>query len=140
MKSDKYFWKIGEPPPILDVHSLAKHEILRAYVNRYINVLAADIRIERLRLTLVDGFSGGGLYRHELTHNEISGSPLIFLESSREAEAEVSMRRQQVHGKPFVLDAHYLFVESEQQYCDYLQHLLIERGYRNLLGDSIHHF
>lgn len=140
MKSDGYSWKTGEDPPILHVHSLAKHEILRAYLGRYVNVLAADVRSERLRLTLVDGFSGGGLYRHELTRKEISGSPLIFLEATREAEAEVRIRRNQVGGKPFVLDAHYLFVESEAQTRDYLRHLLIERGYRKLLDDKIRLF
>lgn len=140
MKSDGYSWRIGEDPPILHVHSLAKHDILRAYLGRYVNVLAADVRSERLRLTLVDGFSGGGLYRHELTRKEISGSPLIFLEATREAEAEVRVRREQVGGKPFVLDAHYLFVERDPQTRDYLRHLLIERGYRDLLDNKIHLF
>lgn len=140
MKSEGYFWKIGEPPPILHVHSLAKHDILRAYLGRYVNVLAADIRIDRLPLTLVDGFSGGGLYRHEITRQEISGSPLIFLDSTREAEAEICIRREQLRGKLFVLDAHYLFAESEPQTRDYLRHLLIERGYRNWLDDKIHLF
>jgi three-Cys-motif partner protein len=132
MTKKKYEWEIGQAPPILHVHSLAKHEVLRAYLSRYVKVLAANPRIDRLRLTLVDGFSGGGHYRHEHTSKELSGSPLIFLESTRGVEAEIRVGRS----KPFVLDAHYMFMEEDPQTLAYLRALLVERGYRDLLVDG----
>jgi three-Cys-motif partner protein len=132
MSKKEYYWKIGDRPPELYVHSLAKHEVLRAYISRYLNVLTANPKIERLRLTLVDGFSGGGLYLHEITREEISGSPLIFLEATKAAAAEINIKKT----KKFTLDAHYFFIEEKKQTLDYLQNLLLERGYGALLKEN----
>jgi three-Cys-motif partner protein len=60
-------------PPIIHQHSLAKHEILRAYLTAYIQTLISSPFQDRFRLTLVDGFAGGGIYRHEATGQEVLG-------------------------------------------------------------------
>jgi three-Cys-motif partner protein len=128
----EYTWEVGQPPPTLHVHSLAKHEVLRAYLIRYLDVLAANPKIDHFRLTLVDGFSGGGLYLHEHTKKEISGSPLIFLEATRQAAAEINLKKT----KKFNLDAHYFFIEKNKQTLDYLNKLLIDRDYGPLLDND----
>jgi hypothetical protein len=33
-----YDWKVGEPPPELGPHSVAKHKILRAYILKYLEI------------------------------------------------------------------------------------------------------
>jgi hypothetical protein len=74
MPKKEYGWAGGNVP-IIGEHSLAKHRILREYVQRYIEILTQNPRIDRLRLTLVDAFAGGGIYQrsgHDAPH---LGSP-----------------------------------------------------------------
>jgi three-Cys-motif partner protein len=61
-----YKWIPGEQPPPLGRHSIAKHNVLRAYLEKYVAILAGRPVQERLKLTLVDGFAGGG-YPHSST-------------------------------------------------------------------------
>jgi hypothetical protein len=37
--SNGYDWRIGEPPPLLGEHSVAKHEIFEQYLGIYIERL-----------------------------------------------------------------------------------------------------
>jgi hypothetical protein len=71
-KDTHYIWISGEEPPILGQHSIAKHRILKEYLEKYIKILTVNLAQERLKLTLVDGFAGGGVYRHPQTsHDEL---------------------------------------------------------------------
>jgi len=132
-----YLWKVGAPPPPVRVHTLAKHRILREYIYTYIQVFAEQPHFRDLRLTLVDGFAGGGLYSHEITHEQMSGSPLILLEASKRAELDICENRVKQGGKPFKLLADYFFVESKKSNQDYLRSVLIEKGYGDALGRDI---
>jgi len=70
MPRSEYDWELGSPPPVIKLHSLVKHEIIHAYVAKYISILAANPAQRQLRLTLVDGFAGGGLYLREDSKEE----------------------------------------------------------------------
>ena len=81
MPRKDYEWDFAEPPPI-GPHSLAKHRILREYVEEYVRVLTSNPRIDRLVLNLVDGFAGGGLYVDHAAPTIIHpGSPQILLDA-----------------------------------------------------------
>jgi len=58
-----YEWKLGEPLPEIGPHSLAKHRILRRYIERYIEIVTATSFQEQLSITFVDGYCGGGRYQ-----------------------------------------------------------------------------
>jgi hypothetical protein len=103
-----YEWEPGSELPIIQQHSVAKHEILRAYLSAYIQTLVSNPNREEFRLVLVDGFAGGGIYRHADTGLEMLGSPLIMLEAAQEAEAIINLNRR----KPVKLDIEYFFVEK----------------------------
>ena len=133
MAKKEYSWELGSKPPIIHTHSLAKHEILRAYLTRYLEVVVCNPKMDRLRLTLVDGFAGGGLYQHELTKQTVPGSPLIFLEATLEAEHNINKNRK----KQFLLNADYFFVEKEQSSLDFLKYTLEERGFKSQLSSKI---
>ena len=62
MTHEHHHWRIGEDPPLIRPHSLAKHRVLQAYLESYVATLTKNPRQDRLRLTLVDGFAGGGRY------------------------------------------------------------------------------
>ena len=75
--SGQYEWKLDQPLPVLGAHSVAKHNIFEQYLQIYIERLTSTPSQTMLNLTIVDGFSGGGLYRRGSA--EIDGSPLRLL-------------------------------------------------------------
>jgi len=117
-KNSQYLWLPGEEPPELGEHSLAKHRIIKAYLEKYVAILAANPVVDQLNLSLVDGFSGGGVYRHPKTGERIPGSPILMLESMDFAEAKANNARQK---KEFTLNTRYYFIEQQRSTIDYLK-------------------
>lgn len=134
MSEKHYEWEIGKKLPILEHHSRAKHEILSAYLSAYVQTLLLGPTRDEFRLTLVDGFSGGGLYRLADTGEEMPGSPLVILNAMREADALANLERTQ----PIHFNVDYFFVEESRKSAAFLKHLLTERGYAEKLDESIH--
>jgi three-Cys-motif partner protein len=129
---DKWLWIVGQTPPPLDPHSKVKHQLVRDYLYKYINVLMANVKMPRLRLTLVDGFAGGGLYADG--DGIAPGSPLIMLRTVREAEAFLNASRTQT---PREVDAQYHFVELHPSGFEHLKHTLNAEGYSARIGKDI---
>lgn len=127
-----YDWSGG--PAEIEQHSIAKHTVLRAYLARYFSTLVSSPRQEVLRLTLVDGFAGGGQYIHRDTRELVLGSPFICLDAVAEAEARINADRR----KPVKLDVNYFFVEKDKAACQHLERILRERNYVPRLGVDIH--
>lgn len=123
MPKKVYGWEAGVPPEIAP-HSLAKHRILREYVQRYLHVLTANPAMDVFRLALVDGFAGGGEYVNPRTSILQPGSPLILLDSVRAAEVQINAGRN----KPLRIEANYVFVEKEVAVAAYLREVLRKRG------------
>lgn len=123
MAKKEYDWG-ADGPPLIAAHSLAKHRILREYIRRYIAVLTARMGQDTLRVSFIDGFSGGGEYRHHSTKELCPGSPLILLESARLAQLEINQART----KPLHVDARFIFVEKQREVYEYLLNLLTQRG------------
>src|SRR5690606_7331654 len=84
---------------------------------KYVSVLTQRLAQERLKLTLVDGFSGGGLYLHPKTNEPIPGSPLIMLSAMSKARSEAQAART----KSFLLDVEYFFVEKSKPTIEFLK-------------------
>lgn len=85
MAEKPYEWSEGA---VLEEHSHRKHKILREYFAQYLAVRCQLPQMERFRLSVVDGFAGGGRYRCGT-----SGSPLIFIEELRRAIQQVNTSR-----------------------------------------------
>lgn len=130
--NDKWDWIIGQSPPPLDPHSKVKHQLVTDYLRRYISVLMANERMPRLKLTLVDGFAGGGLYTDGSA--TAFGSPLLLLQTVREAEAVLNLKRIR---SPRTVDAQYHFVELKKSNFDYLTQVLSAEGYSSRIGHDI---
>lgn len=129
---DKWQWMVGHAPPPLDPHSKVKHQLVRDYLYKYIGVLMANVKMPRLQLTLVDGFAGGGLYSDG--GDTAPGSPLIMLQTAREAETFLNTNRTQT---PRQVDARYHFVELNSSSFEYLKHTLNAEGYGSRIGKDI---
>lgn len=126
-----YNWKNG--PDAIQQHSVAKHRILQSYLAAYFKTLVSSPNQDELRLTLVDGFAGGGLYYHNDTKELIKGSPFVCLNATKEAEYLLNQDRR----KPLKLDVSYFFVEANRDACLHLDKTLREDGYANLIGNNI---
>ncbi|MBC9208906.1 three-Cys-motif partner protein TcmP [Roseomonas aerophila] len=85
MVEKPYPWAVGAP---LEDHSKSKHSILRKYVSDYLTVRCKLPQQEKFRLAIVDGFAGGGRYKHGAP-----GSPLIFIEELKSAVEAVNSHR-----------------------------------------------
>lgn len=129
MARKHYSFHPSGPLAPIQQHSIAKHEVLRSYVVDYVQTLAVSPRQDELRLTLVDGFAGGGIYEHEETKKIVLGSPFVLLESVKEAQAMMSLARK----KPLQMNVDYVFVE-----IDHHAHTLLDKTLRSYgYGDRI---
>ena len=71
------------PPPPIEEHSKAKLTVLRSYLRAYFDRLNVNPNREEFKLDLVDGYTGGGIFRDG--SDIVSGTPLIMLEESKAA-------------------------------------------------------
>ena len=101
-------WGLDGKLPRVEEHTVTKLNLLRDYLRAYIDRLSTITR-ETFKLTLVDGFAGGGhfIYKDEI----IPGSPLIMLNEGESAEHrhnKLNMsRRNQIN-----FEFKYRFVEK----------------------------
>lgn len=132
MTQKHYNWKNG--PDVIQQHSIAKHRIIQAYLAAYFQTLVSSPKQDVLRLTLVDGFAGGGMYIHNDTRELVKGSPLICLNATKEADFLINKDRR----KLVKLDVSYFFVEADRHAYLHLDKVLRDEGYGAELGNSIH--
>lgn len=127
--SKPFEWGSNGEKPCLEAHSVAKLNVLRKYVVDYLQIrLKKLMGKEQFPITFVDAFAGGGLYL-----NGEKGSPLVFLEAVKEAEALINLDRH----KPVQIDAHFYFVEQDKAAFASLRASLDSFGYGPLIGKSI---
>ena len=136
MARKPYQWPADGKPAVIQQHSVAKHDVLRAYLIDYIQTLVVSPQQDQLRLTVVDGFAGGGIYVHDTTRQTVYGSPFAFLQSA-EAAAELLNRGRQ---KPLVMNIDYFFVELDANAYASLQRTLVAQGYGPRIGQDIRLF
>jgi three-Cys-motif partner protein len=116
---------------MLGDHSVAKHDIFEQYVRIYIERLTRTPSQTMLNLTIVDGFSGGGLYR--LRGRKVDGSPLRLLRAVEAADHTLKAAR----AKGFSVRADFFFVDENAEHIAFLGDLLVRRGYGPRIGQDI---
>lgn len=115
--------------PRLEQHSQAKLDVVRTYIEDYIRILCTgNPGQDRFRLTIVDGFAGGGIYEE----NKF-GSPFVLLQAVQVAEAKLNETRT----KKLTIDCHFYFVEKDAAAIECLQHQLRDSVHKHALGKSI---
>jgi three-Cys-motif partner protein len=128
-----YDWADG--PAELDAHSLTKHDVLVGYLCRYFEQQTLNARGRDIfRVTLVDGFCGGGLYTVRGTGHLALGSPLRMLDAVAQARIRVNAGRT----KALDFDVQYIFIDKNERAIAHLAKVLIDRGFGGSIGRSIH--
>ena len=128
----KYLWLPGHKLPPLEAHSEAKHHLFRAYLNAYVNRLTRRPEQDRFRMTVVDGFAGGGAYAGS-DGSEIPGSPMILLDEAAAAEAAIRLERT----KPFELAIDFTFVDASRPHCEVLTQRINGSRHAHMLGRNV---
>jgi three-Cys-motif partner protein len=126
-------WTFGDPPPEIRAHTLAKHRLYQEYLKRYVATVTRNPKIEKLTLTVVDGLAGGNIYTDKDTGELRPGSPSIILDSLAAAKREAEERRT----KPFTLDDHYIFIESDVEHFASLIATLADSRHAGRVGHEI---
>jgi three-Cys-motif partner protein len=107
---------------------------LEEYLKRYVAAVTRDPRVDKLTLTIVDGFAGGNIYTDEKTGEQRPGSPSIILDALNTARAVAQERRK----KQFVLDDHYFFIEKDAEAFGFLRETLLASEHGRRIGDTVH--
>ena len=131
MSRKPYDWRHG--PAEIQQHSVAKNRLLANYLSHYLQTLASQPQLDELKLTLVDGFCGGGTYIHADSHKEELGSPFVLLNAVKEASFLLNKDRR----KPISLNVSYFFIDNDPHAISFLKHNLSERGHGNALESNI---
>lgn len=133
MAKRHYDWSNG--PAELEPHSLTKHQVLVDYLIRYFHQRLLNARgRDRIRITLVDGFCGGGLYHLEGTGELVDGSPIRILQAVEEASLKINEGRP----KQILFDVQFIFIDKDRKALSHLRDVLKERGYEQEIGKTIH--
>ena len=129
--ADNFTWTPDGPlPPILD-HTKCKLDVITRYLEIYFDTLSQDVRMDRLNISLVDGFCGGGAYQGD--DSLVLGSPLVLLKGVEEAERRINHGRR----KPFSINARYFFVDAEPNHIARLRKTIADHGYSPRLDSKI---
>ena len=120
MTKKHYDWANG--PAVIDAHSITKHSVLREYLIEYLVTLTQHFGKDRLSLSIIDGFCGGGVYT--MDGQEILGSPFVLLDAVEHAKKLINLKRI----KPVEFDIEYWFIDKDPRATAFLKQAFIDRG------------
>lgn len=132
MAGNHYGWEIGKALPTIGEHSLAKHRILDRYLRRYIEICTSQPRMERLRLSVIDGFAGGG--RYQFLNETRPGSPIILLQ----AISDMQDKLNSIRPKGFEVDTNFVFIDDKKKHTDFLRAEIEQSAFASLLDKKVH--
>ncbi|RLA83542.1 MAG: hypothetical protein DRG78_04065 [Epsilonproteobacteria bacterium] len=123
-KVNKYNWHIGKELPIIDEHSKVKLDIIERYIEIYLKFLTKGCFTSSLKLNIIDGFSGGGLYKGEIT-----GSPLRIKKVIESTKKIITFEREQSNCPPIKFNIDFRFIEKNIDTFNFLEDILKEYQY-----------
>jgi three-Cys-motif partner protein len=123
-KVKKYKWLLNESIPILDEHSKVKLNIIERYIEIYLKFLTKGCQHSTLKLSIIDGFSGGGLYKCGTT-----GSPIRIKEAVEKAQNIIKFEKEKNNCPDVKFEIDYKFIEKDEGAYNFLQNTLKEREY-----------
>lgn len=129
-KSDKYSWAEGSIPEI-GHHSLIKHKIIYEYVEAYILTVMRNAQIPVLKMSIIDGFCGGGKYINP-NGDMVDGSPYQIMYAVNSARVKLNDGRL----KERFADIDFYFIDKSKDAITSLNSYMCAESYdRNLSND-----
>ena len=129
-KYKKYDWGIGNLLPEIEEHSLVKLNIIEKYLEAYMRHLTMLPYPRNFKFAVIDGFSGGGLYKDN-KGKEILGSPLRVLETIERLKKEITFERENKNFGKINFDIPVYCIEKDKNVFEFLQYTINQRGFGN---------
>lgn len=130
-KKENFKWKVGEPLPGIEAHTERKLEVIEQYLDIYFDTVTASRRMDVLRITIVDGFCGGGLYQKGTETRY--GSPFALLNAVERAKVRVNADRH----KPLEIAAQFYFSDANAVHMAALRDELRRSEFASQLDETI---
>ena len=112
-KGRRYSWKQGSAA--LNDHSRIKLRVLEDYLYEYILVRCKNSRRDKLRLAILDGFCGGGIYHSTQDKSEIIyGSPVIFVDTVISAANKINEERNIANMRSLFIECLIVLNDTDQ--------------------------
>lgn len=130
MSSNKAKWSDdGNDLPNIEPHTQAKHQIIQEYITNLIRTLYGTGKYGVTKFTFIDGFSGGGMYRHGDSLWE--GSPLRMIKAVREGYRQAK--------RAYPLDVQFIFIDEKHKHLNCLQdYAMAQAGLEELTDEKEH--
>lgn len=131
MKKNNFTWKLGEPLPGIEAHTERKLEVIEQYLDVYFDTVTTNRHMDVLRITIVDGFCGGGYYQKGSETRY--GSPFALLNAVDRAETRINAERR----KPLKIAAHFHFSDANPCHMAALRDELRRSRFASKVDESI---
>ena len=131
MPKKNHDWDFDNPPKVYR-HTLHKHQVYEAYLERYIDTVI-PFNGTHARLSIVDGFCGGGIYFFEEKNEICFGSPVRIIETVRRKAKEFNAKRK----KPLKFLINYYFTDRDPTAIACLKKVFEHKGIREEDGEKI---
>ncbi|OKH34786.1 hypothetical protein NIES2101_38455 [Calothrix sp. HK-06] len=125
-----YYWNAsGTELPEIPTYAKAKHLVLQEYIKNWIEVICGHCIIGPEKLTLIDGFCGGGMYKDGAELWE--GSALRMIRMVESGLNSVQQRKPWY--KP---DIEYIFIDNNIEHVKCLELQLRNAGFGHYLNSG----
>lgn len=129
---DGFTWGDRAAPKIQS-HSQAKLRLIKHYLGAYFDTVVPNPVSDRLHISLVDGFCGGGTFS-TAGGETVLGTPLIMLNAVEEAQVRLNTGRR----KKLKIEAMYYFIDKSPLAIAHLKNELLKKGYGSRIDVDIH--
>ena len=129
-RKSKVVWTPDGQMPDIEPYTKIKHELLESYLCDWVETIVGNrFYTPNPKVTIVDGFSGGGIYKDG--EGTWEGSPIRIIRAIEKGWEIVKER------KPYQsLDIAYLFVDRRPEHIQCLENQIRKHGYGHLLNDG----
>jgi three-Cys-motif partner protein len=134
MAEDKFSWDSeGVELPTVEPHTKARHRITEEYARNWIATLGGNNRGNSKKVTIIDGFCGGGVYTDPDNGELWGGSPIRLIQAIERGLEDIKMDKKKPN---FQLDAKFIFIDKKQSHLNCLKKYLTSQGYGRSNEDS----
>ena len=129
-RKSKVVWTADGQMPEIEPYTKVKHELLESYLSDWVETIIGNRSYTpNPKVTIVDGFCGGGIYKDG--EDVWEGSPIRIIRAIENGWKAVKER------KPYQnLDIAYLFVDRRQEHTESLEQEIRKHGYAYLLENK----
>ena len=108
--------------PTVEAHTMARHSVTEDYLKDWVATLCGNNMAKTRKITIVDGFCGGGMYLDK-NNERYLGSPFRIINS---IEAGLKTVRQEKSKPDFILDAEFIFIDNQKEHIQCLKKFIRE--------------